>query len=461
MIRRPPRSTLFPYTTLFRSPPAPAGGHCPRSPWRSRERSPRRSEEHTSELQSLAYLVCRLLLEKKKIAGDYQPSGGQLAEVTDSGGVSPTDAPRATRAAEAVLAEAWFRTITDEIFFFFNDPATTEIYTLSLHDALPISVTNLGPNTSSDVVLTDPLPSGANFVSAVSTNGNCTNINGVVTCNLGTMANSTRAAATIVVTTVAPNILTNVVTASARTPDPNLGNNSPTVFTTVIPPAPTPAFTATPLAGTRPLAVTFMDNSVGVITNRFWNFGDSSTTNTSATNFTHTYYTASTNNVLLTVAGPGGSNSLTRTSYVVVTNGPLPLILIPSSLDFGPVVIGQSAAQAFQLINTSTDAISGTISTFLPFSLDNTGFVLGAGQTGFVQVTFSPTNVGTFSNAVTFITTAGNSTNTVRGSGVTPAQMAVSPLAIDFGTVAVGSNSQASFTVTNLGGASLSNGVAT
>ena len=50
------------------------------------------------------------------VAGVYQPSGGQLAEVPGSGGVSPADAPRATRAAEAVLAEAWFRTITDEVF---------------------------------------------------------------------------------------------------------------------------------------------------------------------------------------------------------------------------------------------------------------------------------------------------------------------------------------------------------
>src|SRR2546425_6847241 len=73
MIRRPPRSTLFPYTTLFRS--GPAGifrqGLCRRP--RGRHRAPgghqqadARSEEHTSELQSLAYLVCRLLLEKKK-----------------------------------------------------------------------------------------------------------------------------------------------------------------------------------------------------------------------------------------------------------------------------------------------------------------------------------------------------------------------------------------------------------
>src|SRR2546423_15523808 len=76
MIRRPPRSTLFPYTTLFRSPPTPrrrrplpssspavpSRGAARRSSRPARERS----EEHTSELQSLAYLVCRLLLEKKK-----------------------------------------------------------------------------------------------------------------------------------------------------------------------------------------------------------------------------------------------------------------------------------------------------------------------------------------------------------------------------------------------------------
>src|SRR3712207_7255730 len=92
MIRRPPRSTLFPYTTLFRSAPPPAGA----APWRwsmapdpsrfaallcdycldvqpgqqvvvrSTTLAAPRSEEHTSELQSRQYLVCRLLLEKKK-----------------------------------------------------------------------------------------------------------------------------------------------------------------------------------------------------------------------------------------------------------------------------------------------------------------------------------------------------------------------------------------------------------
>src|SRR5436853_964193 len=64
MIRRPPRSTLFPYTTLFRSH-ACAGSPRRRALHRCRPR-PARSEEHTSELQSLRHLVCRLLLEKKK-----------------------------------------------------------------------------------------------------------------------------------------------------------------------------------------------------------------------------------------------------------------------------------------------------------------------------------------------------------------------------------------------------------
>src|SRR5258707_10243879 len=78
MIRRPPRSTLFPYTTLFRSPLEPLAG-TPRSNRPSHKTKTRavsflirisrvfvRSEEHTSELQSRQYLVCRLLLEKKK-----------------------------------------------------------------------------------------------------------------------------------------------------------------------------------------------------------------------------------------------------------------------------------------------------------------------------------------------------------------------------------------------------------
>src|SRR5260370_169198 len=131
MIRRPPRSTLFPYTTLFRSHDLffkasnagrdtgcerhrgrrhgnlsrhiharimkPAMGLLVNGEWRDVWRS----EEHTSELQSHLNLVCRLLLEKKKKTNTH--------------------------------------VLHNSSFFFFNDTATTEIYTLSLHDALPIS----------------------------------------------------------------------------------------------------------------------------------------------------------------------------------------------------------------------------------------------------------------------------------------------------------------------------------
>src|SRR3712207_8109397 len=90
MIRRPPRSTLFPYTTLFRSSMKHSSSRSSRTGWSSsesarrraasssadaRSRSPlhrrTRSEEHTSELQSRQYLVCRLLLEKKKLTTQH------------------------------------------------------------------------------------------------------------------------------------------------------------------------------------------------------------------------------------------------------------------------------------------------------------------------------------------------------------------------------------------------------
>src|SRR2546422_6662209 len=79
MIRRPPRSTLFPYTTLFRSRSATGRGSCipPGSYTRAAPPSviscKSRSEEHTSELQSRLHLVCRLLLEKKNIEPLFNP----------------------------------------------------------------------------------------------------------------------------------------------------------------------------------------------------------------------------------------------------------------------------------------------------------------------------------------------------------------------------------------------------
>src|SRR5215475_10749413 len=127
MIRRPPRSTLFPYTTLFRSPRprAPAAG-------RTRSRSPAgpgRSEEHTSELQSRENLVCRLLLEKKK-KKRFSRRLDKRVQVDRRIICCGRLFIRLLLCGEVELLAVFF--------FFFNDTATTEIYTLSLHDALPI-----------------------------------------------------------------------------------------------------------------------------------------------------------------------------------------------------------------------------------------------------------------------------------------------------------------------------------
>ncbi|HEY6167914.1 MAG TPA: PKD domain-containing protein, partial [Verrucomicrobiae bacterium] len=109
------------------------------------------------------------------------------------------------------------------------------------------------------------------------------------------------------------------------------------------PPPPVAAFSGTPVTGTYPLAVTFTDSSTGQITSRFWNFGDGATLNTFATSVTHTYNTAGTNTVTLTVSGDGGANGLSRSNYIVVTNPPAaPSVLMMNSLTIsnGNVIMG-------------------------------------------------------------------------------------------------------------------------
>src|ERR1039458_8427492 len=119
-------------------------------------RIPTRSEEHTSELQSLRHLVCRLLLEKKKnkhlqrattvhfsITGD--------APYATTGGTARSDAGRTRPSRQVCFSPLWV------FIFFFNDTATTEIYTLSLHDALPIS----GP--AAPAALAAASPAGQRF----------------------------------------------------------------------------------------------------------------------------------------------------------------------------------------------------------------------------------------------------------------------------------------------------------
>src|SRR5690349_21182203 len=143
MIPRPPRSTLFPYTTLFRSCRAEDDGTrallagvddagvraavtAERAYLAELGGGCNRSEEHTSELQSRRDLVCRLLLEKKKTT-HYLLTISMFSK--------------------NLILVAWCEAVLDPylaaachgcIHFLLNDPATAEIYTLSLHDALPI-----------------------------------------------------------------------------------------------------------------------------------------------------------------------------------------------------------------------------------------------------------------------------------------------------------------------------------
>src|SRR5260364_177369 len=134
MIRRPPRSTLFPYTTLFRSPPCRwvTNTVLPSLPPKARLV---RSEEHTSELQSPDHLVCRLLLEKKKktVQDVFQAWMSKLIFVNL---LRQRFFAQVWHGVPPVIYFEHYRPMCS--FVVFNDTATTEIYTLSLHDALPI-----------------------------------------------------------------------------------------------------------------------------------------------------------------------------------------------------------------------------------------------------------------------------------------------------------------------------------
>src|SRR5207249_9497043 len=103
------------------------------------------------------------------------------------------------------------------------------------------------------------------------------------------------------------------------------------------------------------------------------------------------------------------------------------------------------------------------VSTTLPFAIQSgSPFNIPSSQTGSVQVSFSPTSAGSFSNVVIFVSNGGNSTNTVFGVGQTPTHLVVVPANLDFGTLDLdaGTNAQANFVVTNLGMASVTNATA-
>src|SRR5207244_131995 len=133
-----------------------------------------------------------------------------------------------------------------------------------------------------------------------------------------------------------------------------------------------------------------------------------------------------------------------------------------TGLCFIAVQLGQTPTASFQTVNSGGLPLTGNAAVSLPFNIQSGGSLnLSPAQTGTVVVSFSPSTVGNFSNAVVFSSNGGNSTNAVTGSGFTPALLAVSPQGLGFGTVAVGSNLQASFIATNSGSLPLTNGSVT
>jgi PKD repeat protein len=114
---------------------------------------------------------------------------------------------------------------------------------------------------------------------------------------------------------------------------------------------PVALFTGSPTNGTAPLVVTFADTSTGTISNRLWSFGDGNTTNTMATSLSHTYSSAGTNPVSLTVFGPLGSSMTNRIGYIVV-----------ATPDTTPPQLTVSSPTNYQTFTNAAITVSGTAS---------------------------------------------------------------------------------------------------
>ena len=246
------------------------------------------------------------------------------------------------------------------------------------------------------------------------------------------------------------NFATNVVFASNGGNSTNAVTGSGVAF-------PFAVFSASPTTGAVPLTVTFTDNSTGTITNRFWSFGDGATSNLTLTTVAHAYSVAGTNTVRLIVSGPLGNNTNTQVNLIVAVNPPQ-LMVSPGSLNFGSVVVGQTSNQFFSVIDTGGLTLTGSATVAgAPYSITaGSPFTVAPGQTQTVTVAFAPVAAGTFSTNLIVASNGGASTNALTGVGVTPAQLAVSPLSWNFGVLATGGVAYASFTATNSGGAALS-----
>lgn len=192
------------------------------------------------------------------------------------------------------------------------------------------------------------------------------------------------------------------------------------------PPAPVANFIADITGGLAPQTVTFTNLSTNA-TNFAWTFGDGHTaTNASPSN---TYTNAGTFTVSLTAIGLGGTNSVTFTNYITVTNAPPPpppiLVVVPANLSFGSVFTGMIVQASFVISNAGGSQLNGSANLNAPpFALldadtnvtPSFAFTVSPLAATNVQIRFSPVAPGVFTNVVTFLTDGGNAANEITGT---------------------------------------------
>jgi len=201
---------------------------------------------------------------------------------------------------------------------------------------------------------------------------------------------------------------------------------------------PVTTFTGTPTNGPIPLVVDFTDTSSGTITNRAWDFGDGTTTNTTLTSIQHTYTTAAIRTVRLITTGPVGVNTNTQADYITALT-PAQILVTPVSHDFGYIATGVTVQTSFTVTNLGEALLTGTVNVGGTFDV--------TGNTS-TQLTISVTTAteGPFTNDIVFTSNGSMSTNPATGIGAiaplalftaTPTN-GLAPLAVDFTDLSTG-----------------------
>jgi uncharacterized repeat protein (TIGR01451 family) len=300
-----------------------------------------------------------------------------------------------------------------------------------------LTVTNNGPATATGVVVTDALPATVTFNSVSASQGTCTNVDGVVTCSLGSLASNAVATVTINVVPNVPGSLTNTAAVTALTADPVSSNNTATVITTILDP---PPFIV------RPGSLDFGTLVVGQTSNQAF-----SVINNTETMLTGTVALASggvpfgiaSGNPFAVAAGRTGtvtvsfsptsagscSNAFVFTGNTGVWSNtvtgaaltPAQLGVSPFTQSLGSATVGTTVQASFLVTNSGGMALSGTA------TITAAGFAIGSGASynlpAFgstnVVINFTPSSAKSFSGNVIFGSNGGNSTNTVTGSGLT------------------------------------------